>query len=383
MSVLGLTAITRTTWPSSCGGVVASRLASGRWRARIFLPGGGERTKVFASKREAVTWEIHNRGRGAESKESLTRWLERIGPDALLGGLSPSTRATYRSHLSRRIIPEFGHRALSAITAAHIESAQRAWKSDDISPTVVAGTLNCLSRLFRFAIKVGDLSASPMSAVERARAGVERVTPTLMVEEVDRLAVACDLVSRRYGDYVRLAALLGLRAGELTALQVGDVNLTTGVVTIRRAFSAGELQTPKSRRVRQVPVLAELVPILDRLTRGRRPAEPVLLGPLGGRLYHSNFRTKVRWSALVGELGWPGLRFHDLRATAIVLWIRAEVPLTTVRALAGHASLATTDRYARIARNDLAGAAAQVDSYISRTRGEHAQQVEDHGNSPH
>ena len=43
-----------------------------------------------------------------------------------------------------------------------------------------------------------------------------------------------------------------------------------------------------------------------------------------------------------------------------MLWIRAEVPLTTVRMLAGHASLATTDRYARIARNDLAGAAAQV-----------------------
>jgi integrase len=90
---------------------------------------------------------------------------------------------------------------------------------------------------------------------------------------------------------------------------------------------------------------------------------------LGGRLYHSNFRTKVRWPELVTELGWPGLRFHDLRATAIVLWIRAEVPLSTVRALAGHASLATTDRYARIARNDLAGAAAQVNSYISRTRG--------------
>ena len=360
---------------------MASKLPSGRWRARIFVPGGGERTKVFASKREAVAWEVNNRGRRADSKESLTCWLERVGPDALLGGLSPSTRATYRSHLSRRIVPELGHRALSAITAAHIESAQRAWKSDDISPTVVAGTLNCLARLFRFAIKLGDLSASPMSAVERARAGVERVTPTLRVEDVDRLAAACDLVNRRYGDYVRLAALLGVRAGELTALQVGDVDLNTRVVTIRRAFSAGEVQTPKSRRVRQVPLLAELVPILARMTGGRRPAEPVLLGPLGGRLYHSNFRTKVRWSQLVGELGWPGLRFHDLRATAIVLWIRAGVPLTTVRALAGHASLATTDRYARIARNDLAGAAEQVDSYISRTRGGQAPPVQDHENS--
>ena len=89
-------------------------------------------------------------------------------------------------------------------------------------------------------------------------------------------------------------------------LTLASVHLTTGVVTIRRAFSAAELQTPKSRRVRQV------------------------------------------------------------------LWIRTEVPLTTVRALAGHAGLATTDRYARIVRNDLAGAAAQVNSYIFRTRGRHA-----------
>lgn len=78
---------------------MASRLVNGRWRARIYLSGGGERTKVFGSKREAVAWEVHNRGRRPESKESLTRWLERMGPDVLLGGLSPSTRATYRSHL--------------------------------------------------------------------------------------------------------------------------------------------------------------------------------------------------------------------------------------------------------------------------------------------
>src|SRR5215210_7948493 len=116
------------------------------------------------------------------------------------------------------------------------------------------------------------------------------------------------------------------------------------------------------------------------MTNGRRPAEPVLLGPLGGRRNNKNIRTKVRWPELVGELGWPRLRFHDLRATAIVLWIRAEVPLTTVRMLAGHASLATTDRYARIARNDLARAAAQVNSYISRTRGGLDQTAEDQAN---
>jgi hypothetical protein len=55
---------------------------------------------------------------------------------------------------------------------------------------------------------------------------------------------------------------------------------------------------------------------------------------------------------------------HDL-----ALPLGVQLNESTVRALAGHASLATTDRYARIARNDLAGAAAQLNSYISRTRG--------------
>lgn len=72
---------------------------------------------------------------------------------------------------------------------------------------------------------------------------------------------------------------------------------------------------------------------IEPLVTGRAKSDTVLVGPLGGRLYHSNFRTKVDWVNLVGRLGWPALHFHDLRATAIVLWIRAGVPLSTVRAL--------------------------------------------------
>jgi hypothetical protein len=48
--------------------------------------------------------------------------------------------------------------------------------------------------------------------------------------------------------------------------------------------------------------------------------------------------------------------------------------------LDGHASLATTDRYAGSARNDLAGAAAQVNSSVSRTRGGLDQKAEDQPN---
>jgi integrase len=65
---------------------------------------------------------------------------------------------------------------------------------------------------------------------------------------VKRLADACAAVHRVYGDHVTLAAFLGLRSGELTALTVADVDLTTGLVHVRCAHSAGVIQTTKSGR---------------------------------------------------------------------------------------------------------------------------------------
>lgn len=56
---------------------------------------------------------------------------------------------------------------------------------------------------------------------------------------------------------VRLAASLGLRAGELTALRAGDVDLGQSVVTVRQAFSAGKLGPPEGGRSRQVLIVGE------------------------------------------------------------------------------------------------------------------------------
>jgi Phage integrase family len=106
-------------------------------------------------------------------------------------------------------------------------------------------------------------------------------------------------------------------------------------------------------------------PVLVKWTTGRPKTAPLLVGPRGGRFNHANFRDAVDWVRLVTRLGWPGFRFHDLRATAIVVWIRAGLPLAVFREMAGHASLSTTDRYVRLARNDLSAAASAINAYAS------------------
>ncbi|GAA0343962.1 protein of unknown function [Micropruina glycogenica] len=80
----------------------------------------------------------------------------------------------------------------------------------------------------------------------------------------------------------------------------------------------------------------------------------------------TNFLDSVDWPRLMTKLGWPNFRFHDLRGTAISQWIAAGIPLTTVRELAGHASLSTTNLYARSADSALAEAKKLADSHIAR-----------------
>lgn len=41
------------------------------------------------------------------------------------------------------------------------------------------------------------------------------------------------------------------------------------------------------------------------------------------------------------------------------------IPLAVVREMAGHASLATTDKYVRLARNELSAAAAAINAYAA------------------
>ena len=79
-----------------------------------------------------------------------------------------------------------------------------------------------------------------------------------------------------YGLIVRLVAAVGLRAGEVSGLQLRDVDLDRGVIHVRRTLTRDREQrgrvvgTPKSKRsVREVPVLDEvlLAELADVFTR--------------------------------------------------------------------------------------------------------------------
>lgn len=85
----------------------------------------------------------------------------------------------------------------------------------------------------------------------------------------------------------------------------------------------GELfvDTLKSKRARTVPLVAGLVPIVDRWAQGKAHDAWLFHAPLGGPLSEGNWKRSVRWSAAIKAIGAPKLRVHDLRHTAASVWL--------------------------------------------------------------
>jgi integrase len=157
------------------------------------------------------------------------------------------------------------------------------------------------------------------------------------------------------------AAFTGLRLGELLALTWRDVDFAGSVVRVRASYSAGALTTPKSGKVRAVPMAPDVASALARL--GRREDwigedDLVFVGVAGGYLDSSSLRK--RYGLALQAAGLRKLRFHDLRHTFGTRMI-AKADIRRVQEWMGHADIQTTMRYLHYApRHDDARLVAEA-----------------------
>jgi integrase len=109
----------------------------------------------------------------------------------------------------------------------------------------------------------------------------------------------------------------------------------------------GPPKTRASRRTVGLPrfVVEELAAYL---TGPGDPEAFVFTAPQGGPLRVTAFRARV-WRPATRAAGLEGLRIHDLRHTAVALWIAAGANPKEVAARAGHSSVSfTLDRYGHL-----------------------------------
>jgi integrase len=153
---------------------------------------------------------------------------------------------------------------------------------------------------------------------------------------------------------IGLAAYAGLRAGEVRALEVRDVDVVNERILVRRAFSANEVLTPKSTHERVVPLIPELRAILAPALKSKLPNARVILTRNGTTPKRSHVLTALKY--LETKLGVRAWSFHALRHFFISELVRLGVSIEVIRQLAGHSKLDVTQRYVHAEASELRAA---------------------------
>lgn len=349
-----------------------SKMHNDRWRARAYfqVPGSPgsykERTKLFDLKRDALAWEVANRRKPVDLglTVTLSTMLELHRSD-IVYNLSAGSRAVFAANVNQRLVPRFGDTALADITPLELQRAQAAWAEAGSSVTTIRNTRGSLSRIYKHAALIGLTDKNPVAEVAAPRGQSARTVPAYSEAELAALLGRIDSSGLRF--YSLVAARTGMRPAELSALSPDAVDLATKRITVSRAYSgsgaARELAPTKNRLTRTVPVSRDLIAGLRSLIDAAE-GDFLFLDERGQPVNHQLYLRRHGWTKLS-----RGRDFYDLRATAIVTWLRAGIPVHVVRDWAGHSTLSVTSRYARAAGTDDADAAAALDSYIARTGG--------------
>lgn len=177
----------------------------------------------------------------------------------------------------------------------------------------------------------------------------KRVMPRLQEVPPDRLTdeAAARLASLPdpHGFVCRLALGTGLRWGELCRAQASDVKRLTVVGSAVEQWFL-EVWNTKSRKLRRVPLSPELV----REVRTRV-----------GRLVPYAGGSPGSFAKAAGRLaGVEDFHVHRMRHTFACQWIERGGNLAALQQVLGHASIETTQRYARLSDEAVMREAARV-----------------------
>ena len=338
--------------------------------------------------RRDVTTKVYVAPAQQTLAEYLEKWL-----DGLTTRLRPSTVDGYRRCM-KYVTPVLGGRRLDHVTPKDLDQLYAALLTSGLrqrkvglSPRTVRYVHVVLQKALGDAVRKGELARNVATMADPPRAK-DTKPPEMAWWTPAELRTFLDLTAHEpLGPLFRIAAMTGMRRGEVCGLKWSDVDLDKARLEVRHQLTvvrtpgapSGGLvfsdRTKTDRGRRSIDLDPGTVAVLRRQQR-RQKEQRILLGagwsnehdlvftepdgrPLDPESVAKTFDRRVARAKL------PRIRFHDLRHTHVAHLIEAgEQPLLIARRL-GHASSSfTMDRYGHLFEDAGSQAASAVAAMV-------------------
>jgi site-specific recombinase XerD len=272
--------------------------------------------------------------------------------------LASTTQAAYTAFVSEFLTERFGTGSvdLSRLCAADVTRFVRRRASTIQSKRVQLMT-TALRSFLRFARYRGDidkdLAACIPAVANWKQSTLPRALPPDQVEQVLNSVDRKTAMGRRDYAILLILARLGLRAGEIRALTLEDLDWKQGLITVRG----------KAGRFSQLPLPKDVgAAIADYLRHGRPTANSRFVflrakAPTGGFQGQSGVGSMVRHALERAGIDCPRKGAHQFRHALACQMLKQGASLSEIGELLRHRSPQTTAIYAKVDLDSLASLA--------------------------
>lgn len=313
------------------------------------------RAATFATKREAKDWAIAIE---AQANHIAAGGFAPVPKGATLGDLIDKytenetklpgkTKAATLAMLKR----ELGKVKLSNLNAVVLRDFIDRRQDEGAGGVTIAADLSFLSAVLKWGRHARQLDINDRLALD-ARASLMHRGLNTRSQERDREPTDEEL-SRIYSLWATMtrqqipmqticqfALATGMRQGEITRLEIEDIDQQAKTVVIR------DRKDPRHKKGNDqtVPLLPDAWAIAEPIIKERKTG---FLFPYDGRSVSASFTRACQ------ELGIEDLHFHDLRHRAAAQFFRMGLGIPQVALLTGHKTWAMLRRYTAIKPEDV------------------------------
>jgi integrase len=294
---------------------------------------------------------------GATLGELLDAWY-----DANSAEWSPRTALENRRIIKSVIVPALGSKKLAKLRTADIDAFYARARAGEFGggKVLAASTVRKYHAVLRSALQQGVrwewLAVNPVALAQPPRGKRKEPTPPTPAE-LSRLLARAEGEEADFYAYLRLAACLGARRGEMCGLRWTDFSRDFATVELQSAVViSGDgvvVKETKTDRLRRIAIDASTADVLasHRVAmeeRARACGVTVVRNGFvfsyeadGSKPWRPDSVTR-RFNSLRDELDLGHIRLHDLRHYVATRLIANGVDIRTVATRLGHASPTTT-----------------------------------------
>lgn len=319
---------------------------------------------------------------------TVAEWLDQWLEEWMLAK-KWSTVKGYRAQCKANITPHIGSIPIAELKIEDINKLYKILTENGLAPKSVKNIHGIIHEALAIAYELGGIPQNPADCrhiIQLPKMVKEEVRPLTNEQIKDFLALA---KTDKFENYYKIILWTGMRESEALGLTWDCIDLINGRIRVEKQLQkrpvadGGCCFAPlKNNRTREI-IIGPAVTEVFRAERKRQMEARLLVGSSwkgwtdeisqrsalvfttwdGAHLSHSAVRR--HYKRLVGEIGLPKSRVHDLRHTYAVLALQNGDDIKTVQENLGHATAAfTLDVYGHVLDRMKVASAARMDQYI-------------------